>query len=149
VNRGQKLIVAEAAASFALMMLYIWRLRFTAPRAWVFILGFFFLSHVVRGERAASLGFRAGNFRECLRTMAPVLLLLVLSLLAAGGLCGILWEFWNYQASARWIYVFPILQDMKVFEMPLPGFLGFPPFALETFAMYCFTVRFLDYVPDI
>jgi hypothetical protein len=71
------------------------------------------------------------------------------SLLAAGGLCGILWEFWNYQASARWIYVFPILQNMKVFEMPLPGFLGFPPFALETFAMYCFTVRFLDYVPDI
>ncbi|HUE23289.1 MAG TPA: CPBP family glutamic-type intramembrane protease [Bryobacteraceae bacterium] len=84
MNRGQKLIVAEAAASFALMMLYIWRLRFTAPRAWVFILGFFFLSHVVRGERAASLGFRAGNFRECLRTMAPALLLLVLSLLAAG-----------------------------------------------------------------
>jgi len=71
------------------------------------------------------------------------------SLLAAGGICGILWEFWNYQAGARWIYVFPILQDMKVFEMPLPGFLGFPPFALETFAMYCFTVRFLDYVPDI
>lgn len=71
------------------------------------------------------------------------------SLLAAGGICGILWEFWNYQASAKWIYVFPILQNMKVFEMPLPGFLGFPPFALETFAMYCFTVRFLDYVPDI
>jgi len=71
------------------------------------------------------------------------------SLLAAGGICGILWEFWNSQATARWIYVFPILQGVKVFEMPLPGFLGFPPFALETFAMYCFTVRFLDYVPDI
>jgi len=71
------------------------------------------------------------------------------SLLAAGAICGIFWEFWNYQATARWVYVFPILQNMKVFEMPLPGFLGFPPFALETFAMYCFTVRFLDYVPDI
>jgi hypothetical protein len=71
------------------------------------------------------------------------------SLLAAGGICGVFWEFWNYQATAKWIYVFPILQNMKVFEMPLPGFLGFPPFALETFTMYCFTVRFLDYVPDI
>ena len=71
------------------------------------------------------------------------------SLLASGAICGFLWEFWNYQATARWIYIFPIFQHMKLFEMPLPGFLGFPPFALETFAMYCFTVRFLDYVPDI
>jgi hypothetical protein len=71
------------------------------------------------------------------------------SLLAAGAICGVLWEFWNFQATARWIYVFPILQHAKIFEMPAPGFLGFPPFALETFAMYCFTVRFLDYVPDI
>ncbi len=71
------------------------------------------------------------------------------SLLAAGAICGICWEFWNFQASAKWIYVFPIFQNAKIFEMPIPGFLGFPPFALETFAMYCFTVRFLDYVPDI
>jgi hypothetical protein len=84
VNRRQKLIAAEAAAGFALIMLYIWRLRFTAPRAWVFILGFFILSHILRGERAASLGFRWNNFRECLQTMAPALLLLALSLIAMG-----------------------------------------------------------------
>jgi len=71
------------------------------------------------------------------------------SLLAGGAICGFLWEFWNYQATARWIYVFPILQNMKLFEMPLPGFLGFPPFAWETFAMYSFTVHLFDYVPDI
>jgi len=84
VNRRQTLIVVEAAAGFVLIMLYIWRLRFTAPRAWVFILGFFILSHILRGERAASLGFRKGNFGECLRTMAPALLLLTLALMAAG-----------------------------------------------------------------
>jgi hypothetical protein len=84
VNRRQKLIIVEAAAAFGLIMLYIWRLRFTAPRAWVFILGFFVLSHILRGERAASLGFRRANFRECLRTLAPALVLLTLSLMAAG-----------------------------------------------------------------
>ena len=84
MNRRQKLIVVEAAAGFALIMLYIWRLRFTAPRAWIFILGFFALSHILRGERTASLGFRRGDFRECVETMAPALLLLVLSLLAGG-----------------------------------------------------------------
>jgi len=84
VNRVQKLIVAEAATGFALIMLYIWRLRFTEPKAWIFILGFFVVSHFVRGERSASLGFRAGNFRECMEAMAPALLLVALSLFALG-----------------------------------------------------------------
>jgi hypothetical protein len=60
------------------------------------------------------------------------------SLLMSGLFCGILWEFWNYWASAKWVYVFPILQGWKVFEMPLPGYLGFPAFALECFVMYEF-----------
>jgi hypothetical protein len=58
--------------------------------------------------------------------------------LVAGLVCGILWEFWNYWAGAKWLYIFPILQQTKIFEMPLPGFLGFPPFALECFVMYEF-----------
>lgn len=63
--------------------------------------------------------------------------------LASGGVCGILWEFWNYRAAARWVYIFPMWQRGKIFEMPLPGFLGFLPFALECFVMYAFvgTVR--------
>ena len=40
MNRGQKLIAAEAAAAFALIMLYIWRLRFPTPNVWIFILVF-------------------------------------------------------------------------------------------------------------
>jgi hypothetical protein len=56
----------------------------------------------------------------------------------SGLACGILWEFWNYWASAKWLYVFPIWQNWKVFEMPIPGFLGFPPFAVECLVMYEF-----------
>lgn len=57
------------------------------------------------------------------------------ALLASGAICGFLWEFWNYWAGARWEYIFPLGQKLKVFAMPLPGFLGFPPFALECFAL--------------
>lgn len=60
------------------------------------------------------------------------------SLLVAGWICGWLWEFWNYWAGAKWHYTFPILQNWKLFEMPLPGYLGFPAFAVEAFAMYSF-----------
>jgi len=84
VNRRQKLLAAETAAGFALIMLYIWRLRFTAPRTWVLILGFFILSHILRGDWTASLGLRWANFRECTETLAPALLLLALSLIACG-----------------------------------------------------------------
>lgn len=71
------------------------------------------------------------------------------SLLMAGAVCGIFWEFWNYWAAARWIYVFPILQQAKLFEMPLPGYLGFPVFGLELFALYCFLTRLVGHVPEL
>lgn len=58
------------------------------------------------------------------------------SFLAAGWVCGWLWEFWNYWARAGWIYTFPIGQNWKVFQMPAPGYLAFPLYALECFAMY-------------
>jgi hypothetical protein len=61
---------------------------------------------------------------------------LVVALVAAGLACGGLWEFWNYWALAKWTYTVPYLGDVKVFEMPVLGYLGFPPFALECYAMY-------------
>jgi hypothetical protein len=61
---------------------------------------------------------------------------LVLALLAAGAVCGVLWEFWNYWALTKWTYTVPYLGDVKVFEMPVLGYLGFPPFALECYTMY-------------
>jgi hypothetical protein len=60
-------------------------------------------------------------------------------LLAGGAICGFLWEFWNFWAGAKWIYTVPFTKNLKYFEMPLLGLLGFPPFALECFAMYHFT----------
>jgi hypothetical protein len=58
------------------------------------------------------------------------------SLLISGFVCGWFWEFWNYWAAAKWYYVFPMFQQFKIFEMPVPGYLGFLPFALECFVMY-------------
>lgn len=52
--------------------------------------------------------------------------------LLAGGVCGLLWECWNWWAHARWVYTVPWVGEfLKVFEMPVLGFLGFPVFALS------------------
>ena len=62
----------------------------------------------------------------------------LINLALSGLLCGVLWEFWNYWAGAKWHYTVPIMENLKVFEMPVPGYLGFPAFAVECFTMYVF-----------
>jgi len=57
--------------------------------------------------------------------------------LVAGFICGFWWEFWNFWAHTKWIYTVPwTLANVRIFEMPILGFFGFPPFALEYFAAY-------------
>ena len=60
----------------------------------------------------------------------------LLRLLAGGALIGLLWESLNIGARAKWIYTVPFLENLKLFEMPVPGFLGFPPFAVECFIIW-------------
>jgi hypothetical protein len=57
-------------------------------------------------------------------------------LMLGGLLCGLMWEFWNFWAGSKWIYTVPFFGKWKVFEMPILGFLGFPPFALECWILY-------------
>jgi hypothetical protein len=105
--------------------------RFLFGAVWIgFILLLDPLNYYWKGHSFLS-DFESGN----LATLA--------NFLAAGWTCGILWEFWNYWAAAKWVYIFPIGQSWKVFEMPLAGYLGFLPFALECKVLYEFlrTVR--------
>ncbi len=69
------------------------------------------------------------------------------SLLASGLVCGVLWEFWNYWALSKWTYTVPYMGNVKIFEMPVLGFLGFPPFAVECWAIYIFCRSLLSGKP--
>jgi len=62
----------------------------------------------------------------------------ILLLLIAGLVCGFFWELWNYWSVAKWVYTLPFFNWGRVFEMPILGYLGFPPFALECAVMYNF-----------
>lgn len=66
----------------------------------------------------------------------------LLSLFLSGAICGLLWEFWNYWATTKWIYTLPFLQSPKIFEMPAAGFLGFLPFAVECYVLWI-AIRFV------
>ena len=99
--------------------------KYFFPLLWVGIV--FILDPLVyRRDRVASLLGQAarGSYARLLRLML------------AGLLCGMLWEFWNYWSGAKWIYAIPLFDFWKVFEMPLAGYLGFMPFALECYLFW-------------
>jgi hypothetical protein len=60
---------------------------------------------------------------------------LVVSLAAGAVICGFFWEMWNYYSYPKWIYHTPGAQFLHVFEMPLLGYGGYIPFALELCAL--------------
>ncbi len=51
-------------------------------------------------------------------------------------ICGFFWEMWNIYSSPKWVYEVPYVDFWYVFEMPLLGYLGYLPFALELYALY-------------
>jgi hypothetical protein len=104
-----------------------WPSRYLAAPVW---LGFIFLLDPIN----ARLGGESIVRDLVVRGDANRLVNLGLS----GFLCGILWEFWNYWSRAKWHYTVPIMEQLKIFEMPVPGYLGFPAFAVECFTMYVF-----------
>ncbi len=60
----------------------------------------------------------------------------VLALWLGALTCGFFWEFWNFYSYPKWIYRVPFVDFWRVFEMPLLGYGGYLPFALELYALF-------------
>jgi hypothetical protein len=124
----------ETAFFFAGFLLFVVVLVFPSlwlcPLPWISVLLWFEGMNDRLGIGSFGAAFRKGDYG------------LFVSLLISGAVCGLLWESWNFWALTKWNYHVPYLPGVKLFEMPVLGFLGFPPFALECFLMYRF-FRFL------
>jgi hypothetical protein len=59
----------------------------------------------------------------------------VVSLALGALICGFFWEMWNEWSWPQWIYHTPGAEFLRIFKMPLPGYGGYIPFALELFAL--------------
>jgi hypothetical protein len=70
--------------------------------------------------------FRLGDWRP------------IVSLALGALICGFFWEMWNYYSWPKWVYHTPGAQFFQIFEMPLLGYGGYIPFALELYAMKSF-----------
>jgi hypothetical protein len=52
----------------------------------------------------------------------------------AGMTAGLLWEGYNFWSGSHWEYTVPFFNFGKIFQMPVLGYFGFAPFAIEIFA---------------
>jgi len=60
----------------------------------------------------------------------------VISLWLGVLLTAFFWEMWNYYSYPKWIYQVAWGDWQHIFEMPLLGYGGYLPFALELYALY-------------
>jgi hypothetical protein len=112
--------LVSGLASLALAL--IWPRQFF-PLVW---LGFIFLIEPLNYSRR-----RPSLLRGLEEGDATLLVVWMLAGLAAG----IFWELLNFWAGSHWEYHIPYLNFGRIFQMPVFGFGGFPPFALEIFAI--------------
>jgi len=125
IRVSPRLLNGCVMAGLLMLTLVVLLPRYCFPLLWVGVI--FILDPLIyRRDRVASLLGQAakGSYARLLRLML------------AGLLCGVLWEFWNYWSGAKWIYTIPFFNFWEVFEMPLVGYLGFMPFALECYLFW-------------
>src|SRR5690349_10460568 len=72
---AMRLAILEPLSVFAMIMAYIWELRFSNRWLWLAILVLVLISHLLHGERPGELGFNGHNLRRLVREFAPALAL--------------------------------------------------------------------------
>jgi hypothetical protein len=115
-------------AMLALML--VWPLYFF-PFAWLSV---FFIIEPINcwlGHHSLTRWTRQGDWRPIIALWLGVLA------------CAFFWEMWNYFSYPKWTYTIPWVNFLHIFEMPLLGYGGYLPFALELYAIYHLVVGLL------
>jgi len=124
ITRGLLWLGKGTGACFLFLALVWPRLFF--PLVW---LGFIFLIEPLNYRRGRPSFLRDLETGETVR---------VWSWMLAGATAGILWELFNFWAGGHWEYHLPYLDFGRIFQMPVLGYGGFVPFALEIFVLDVF-----------
>lgn len=132
VIRADKLTTISlfAVGWVMLLLLLLWPHVFF-PFIWLSV--YFILEpiNVWSGNSSLARYTQKGNWRPVIALWLGVLL------------TGFFWEMWNYYSYPKWIYHIPFADWLHIFEMPMLGYGGYLPFALELYAIYHLILGFL------
>ena len=119
-----------AAGALMLTLLLLWP-RYFFPFVWLSVFCLIEPFNCRRGHRTLMDSTRSGDWRP------------VWALWTGCLICGFFWEMWNYWSYPKWKYEIPFVDFLHIFEMPLLGYTGYLPFALELFGLYHLAVGLL------
>jgi len=120
-QRTASLFFLAGLAMFVLM--WVWP-RIFFPFLWISIYFITEPMNIWLGFRNLARWTKGGNWQPVISLWLGVLV------------TAFFWEMWNYLSYPKWIYSVPWGGCCPIFEMPLLGYGGYLPFALELFAMY-------------
>jgi len=118
-------VLAVAAGATMLVLLLAWP-RYFFPFLWLSVYLRVEPLNVRLGFPALTDRTRSGDWRGVVALWTGVLI------------CGFFWEMWNYLSFPKWIYHVPFVGGFRIFEMPLLGYGGYLPFAMELHALHSF-----------
>jgi hypothetical protein len=129
INPTRRFCLGLLLAGVAMLSLTLLWPRFFYPFVWISLALIFEPLNRRLGRRHLLQWLQCGDWRP------------VLSLSLGALVCGFFWEMWNYWSWPKWIYHTPGAGFLHVFEMPLLGYGGYMPFALELYGLMNFLWR--------
>jgi len=124
IEPGRGGLVALALIGLVTFLLSLAFPRYLFPLVWIGLFLMFDPINALLGNPSIAAQVREGRWDT------------VLVLFATGLVCGWFWELWNVYSMPKWVYQVPFVSWPKLFEMPILGYGGYLPFALEVFAAW-------------
>jgi hypothetical protein len=129
LQMGPATLIGVSVAGLVMFLLSLSFPRFAFPLAWIGVFLFLDPINTLMGHPSVGAQVRGGRWDT------------VLVICLAGLTCGFFWELWNVNSMPKWVYEVPFVEQPKLFEMPLLGYGGYLPFALEVFSFWALFQR--------
>jgi len=124
IGTDKKTTTAFFALGWVMLVLMLLCPKIFFPFIWISLYFIFEPINVWLGNRSLAHWTANGDWRPVISLWLGVLL------------TAFFWEMWNYYSYPKWIYHVPWGNWLHIFEMPLLGYGGYLPFALELYALY-------------
>jgi len=120
-----------AFGGFLLIVLFIHYPKIFYPLIWIIVYLLVESTNISMRNRTLIYYTRRANWRP------------IISLAIGTLVCGFFWEMGNYYSYPKWQYNLPYVNSLHIFEMPVLGYIGYPFFGFELFALYQLITSFL------
>lgn len=117
-------LLGALAAGVVMLILVIALPGVFFPLVWVSLFFIFDPLNALREEPSLLVATSRGQWRTVWALWGGVML------------CAFFWEMWNFYSYPKWIYRVPFVGQVRLFEMPVLGYMGYLPFALELYALF-------------